>query len=80
MKDASVASLLGEPLCVVSASYKVFNAIYAQDCDPDLTALKLYENNLEGMVKIKYRCARCRNCQACREAHDTERVSLREEA
>ena len=45
-----------------------------------LTAMKLYENDLESLVKIEYRCPRCRNCQACREAHETERVSLREEA
>ena len=77
---AAAANIAGEPLCVVSAAYKIFNAIYAQDCDPDLSALKIYENNLEGLVKIEYRCPRCRNCQACREAHDTERVSLREEA
>ena len=74
------ASRAGEPLCVVSPSYQIFNGIYAQECDPDLTAMKLYENNLESLVKIEYRCPRCRNCQACREAHETERVSLREEA
>ena len=29
---------------------------------------------------MDYRCSKCHNCQACREAHNTERVSLREEA
>ena len=80
LKEVNDANLSGESLCVVATSYQIFNAIYAQECDPDLTTNKLYENNLEGLVRIEYRCPRCRNFQACREAHDTERVSLREEA
>ena len=35
---------------------------------------------MRGLFKIDYRCPQCRNCQACRDAHGTERISLREEA
>ena len=31
-------------------------------------------------VHIEYRCPKCRNCQDCWEAHETERISLKEEA
>ena len=41
--------------------------------------MKLYENSLENLVQVDYRCPKCRNCQSCRDAHQTERVSLREE-
>ena len=80
LKAVNDASLSGEPLCVSTDSYRIFNAIYAQESEPDLTTMKHYENNLEGLVRIEYRCPRCRNCQACRDAHDTERISLKEEA
>ena len=35
---------------------------------------------MDSMVHIKYRCPKCRNCQDYREANETERISLKEEA
>ena len=35
---------------------------------------------MESMVHVEYRCLKCRNCQDCRESHETEKISLKEEA
>ena len=47
---------------------------------PHLSELRAYESDLDSLVKVDYRCPKCRNCQSCREALDIERVSIREEA
>ena len=48
--------------------------------DTDLATIKHYTANLESLIKIEYRCPRCCNCQQCRTADETEKISLREEA
>ena len=42
--------------------------------------LKLLHKATEEGLRIEYRCPKCRNCTDCRNSHETERVSLREEA
>ena len=79
MDYAQTLNLLGKPLCINSDLYTIYNTLHIQEHDPDLSALKLYENSLENLVQVDYRCPKCRNCQNCRDAHQTERVSLREE-
>ena len=34
---------------------------------------------MESMVNINYICPKCCNCQDCREANETKRISLKEE-
>ena len=46
----------------------------------DLYTLKEFLNANDAPLKIEYRCPRCRNCVQCRDAVDTEKKSLREEA
>ena len=42
-----------------------------------LSRIKLLE---DGGLNIEYRCVKCRDCPDCRNAEDTEKISLREEA
>ena len=79
MDQAHTLNHLGKPRCIDVDSYKIYNTLHTQEHDPDLSTLKLSENSLENLVQVDYRCPKCRNCQSCRDAHQTERVSLREE-
>ena len=74
------ASYSGETLCKEGLFYRVHNVSNDQVDEPDLTTMKHYAANLESLIKIEYRCPRCRNCQPCRDADETEKISLREEA
>ena len=50
------------------------------DDDEYLSALRKLQYASQEGLNIEYRCPRCRNCNDCRRSHETERVSLREEA
>ena len=52
----------------------------SEDDDEYLTAIKKLQYASSEGLNIEYRCPRCRNCNDCRRSHETERVSLREEA
>ena len=74
------ATSTGETLCREGTFYRVYNVSNTQAEDTDLATMKHYTANLESLIKIEYRCPRCRNCQPCRSADETEKISLREEA
>ena len=74
------AASSGETLCREGDFFKVYNVSNTQVDDTDLATMKHYTANLESLIKIEYRCPRCRNCQPCRNADETEKISLREEA
>ena len=73
LDDAGV--LVGEErMCQLTA--------LARESEPDerLWDLKTLVKLQEAGISLEYRCPRCRNCNDCRQAPDTERISLREEA
>ena len=47
--------------------------------DPNLHDLKTLLKAQEAGLQLEYRCPRCRSCSDCRNASETERISLREE-
>ena len=59
--------------------------IVAMESDPRFTAeekiskIKQNWSILESGLQIEYRCVKCRDCSQCRNADQTERISLREE-
>ena len=57
----------------------VVNAAVPKD-DEDSFLLKSLQKATESGLSIEYRCPRCRSCSDCLNSHETERVSLREEA
>ena len=57
-----------------------FAAVNSVDKDDPLSTLKLLAKLHEDGISIEYRCPKCRHCSDCRNAPETERVSLREEA
>ena len=73
-------TISGEPLCIEREMYKIHSASNFQASDPDLTTLRMFIAGQEALTKIEYRCPKCRNCAPCREAVETEKISLREEA
>ena len=78
--NTAQGSLSGEPLCIEREMYKIHSASNFQASDPDLTTLRMFIAGQEALTKIEYRCPKCRNCAPCREAVETEKISLREEA
>ena len=50
------------------------------DDDEYYSSLKKLQYAQQEGLNIEYRCPRCRTCGDCRRSHETERVSLREEA
>ena len=50
------------------------------DNDEKLRELKIYMKMQELGLSIDYRCPACRSCQGCKNAPETEHISLREEA
>ena len=48
--------------------------------DEDVRYLRMIQKAQEEGLNIEYRCPKCRNCNDCRNSHETERISLREEA
>ena len=67
-------------LHIVANSYKISINQLEDEFRPDLPTMKTREQVMDSMVYIEYRCPKYRNCQDCREAHETERISLKEEA
>ena len=51
-----------------------------QENDDNLRELKMIAKLQELGLSLEYRCPNCRDCNSCRNAPDTERISLREEA
>ena len=49
------------------------------DSDDKLNDLKTLIKIQEQGINLEYRCPKCRNCWSCKNASDTERLSLREE-
>ena len=47
--------------------------------NPSLYDLKTLMKMNEDGITIDYRCPKCRNCESCKNPHDTERISQREE-
>ena len=70
----------GEPICMGTCHFKIMSAVPSQELWPDVSILKQFISSQEAPLKIEYRCPTCRNCSPCRNAVDTEKVSLREEA
>ena len=50
------------------------------DEDDKLRELKMLVKMQELGISIEYRCPACRKCSDCKNASETERISLREEA
>ena len=48
--------------------------------DESVTYLKQLQQAQQEGLDIQYRCPKCRQCTDCRRSHETERISLREEA
>ena len=42
--------------------------------------MQYYTSNLKSLIRVKYRCPKCRNCQPCRTANEPQKISLRKEA
>ena len=56
------------------------SALISVNDDEDIRDLRMIQKAQEEGLSIEYRCPKCRNCSDCRNSHQTERVSLREEA
>ena len=83
-------------LNIVTSSLNISEAVKevsCQDCgesldtallsindDEDIQYLKMIQKAQEEGLSVEYRCPKCRNCSSCRNSHETERISLREEA
>ena len=50
------------------------------ESDDKLAGLKMLIKLQESGISLEYRCPSCRDCSNCKNAPDTERISLREEA
>jgi hypothetical protein len=68
------------PFCFSAPAYRLFNSAHVQEYDPDIAELRAHKVDLDSLIRIEYRCPKCRNCHDCRESLNTKRVSLREEA
>ena len=69
----------GESICILNTLHKDSFTVTTQE-NSDLTTLKHFISSHESPLKIEYRCPKCRSCGSCRDAVDTEKISLREEA
>ena len=74
------STIAGHPLRISTAAYEIYNVHDAQTWEPDLCTIKQFAANQETLIKIEYRCPTCRGCAPCRDALETEKISLREEA
>ena len=50
------------------------------DDEESLTTLKQLQKAQQEGLDIQYRCPKCRSCVDCNRSHETERISIREEA
>ena len=64
----------------VPENTEAFHAIETNDSDDKLAGLKMLVKLQESGISLEYRCPSCRDCSSCKNAPDTERISLREEA
>ena len=55
-------------------------ALVKNEDDESISALKRLQQAQQEGLDVSYRCLKCRDCTACKRSHDTERLSLREEA
>ena len=87
--EKSVLNIITSSLNISEAVQKVS----CQDCgesldtalmsindDEDVQQLRMVQRAQEEGLSVEYRCPKCRNCNDCRNSHETERISLREEA
>eukprot|EP00092_Neocalanus_flemingeri_P018101 GFUD01019591.1.p1 GENE.GFUD01019591.1~~GFUD01019591.1.p1 ORF type:complete len:2548 (-),score=673.50 GFUD01019591.1:927-8570(-) len=70
----------GETICIDKHQYKIMTVLSTQANTVDIPILKEFINSQLGPLNIEYRCPKCRSCGPCRNAIETEKVSLREEA
>ena len=70
----------GETICIDKDYYKIFNTAISQDAKKENSILKQFISANEAPIRIDYRCPKCRSCSSCRDALETEKISLREEA
>ena len=75
----SILNPTGEIICICYDGNRFTAQVSIQD-DADVATMRQFINAQDGPLRIEYRCPNCRNCTRCREAVDTEKVSLREEA
>ena len=47
--------------------------------DERIADIKKWKDMMDTGINIDYRCVRCRNCADCRNADETEKVSLRQD-
>ena len=62
---------------------KIITALPAKAAVDDEEGTQILKHTMKAQnegLNIEYRCHRCRSCSDCRRSHETERVSLREEA
>ena len=59
---------------------EAFTVNKINDPDEKLAGLKMLVKLQESGLSLEYRCPSCRDCSSCKNAPDTERISLREEA
>ena len=69
----------GESLCINADNYQIMTVLTPQ-ANADIPILKQFIESQQSPLNIDYRCPRCRNCGPCRNAIETEKISLREEA
>ena len=64
----------------IHASTEALIANDVHNPDDKLAGLKMLVKLQESGISLEYRCPSCRDCSNCKNAPDTERISLREEA
>ena len=77
----SSVDILGEMKNLVGESHVIAVAAKVKEFEVDekLHDLKTICKIMEQGISIEYRCPKCRQCHDCKNASDTERISVREE-
>ena len=70
---------LGESICILNTLHKDSFTVITQ-VNSDSTTLKHFISSHNSPLKIEYHCPKCCSCGSCRDAVDTEKIFLREEA
>ena len=50
------------------------------NCEERIADIKRWREVMDSGMNIDYRCVKCRSCSDCRNADETEKVSLRQDA
>ena len=85
LKESSIKKILGftqnkeEGADAIKVLLSALPASSEDDDESMQTLRRLQQAQHEG-IDIQYRCPKCRDCPSCRRSHETERISLREEA